>query len=106
VKWAGTSGALGDRWVLLVIVIGDGKLVVPVDFAIRRPAPSGPVVPRRGKLRWVQVMLDGRIAALRRRGVELPPPTVVADSWFSDAKLMRHVATTHQGTFLVEGKSS
>jgi len=42
----------------------------------------------------------------RRRGVDLPPPMVVADSWFSDSKLMRHVATTHQGTFLVEGKST
>ena len=51
-------------------------------------------------------MLDGRMAAFRRRGVELPPPMVVADSWFSDSKLMRHVATTHQGTFLVEGKST
>jgi hypothetical protein len=36
----------------------------------------------------------------------LPPPMVVADSWFSDSKLMRHVATMHQGTFLVEGKST
>jgi hypothetical protein len=36
----------------------------------------------------------------------LPPPMVVADSWFSDSKLMRHVATTHQGTFLVEGKTT
>jgi hypothetical protein len=49
-------------------------------------------------------MLDGRVAALRQRGVELPPPIVVADSWFSDSKLMRHVATTHRGTVLVEGK--
>jgi Transposase DDE domain len=91
--------------VLLVVVIGDGKLVVPVDFAIRRPDPEGPGGPCRDKLRWVQVMLDGRMAALRRRGVVLPPPMIVADSWFSDSKLMRHVATTHQGTFLVEGKS-
>jgi hypothetical protein len=51
-------------------------------------------------------MLDGRLAAFRRRGVALPPPMVVADSWFSDSKLMRHVATTHQGTLLVEGKST
>jgi hypothetical protein len=51
-------------------------------------------------------MLDGRVAAFRRRGVTLPPPMVVADSWFSDSKLMHHVARTHQGTFLVEGKSS
>ena len=27
----------GIDGVLLVVVIGDGKLVVPVDFAIRRP---------------------------------------------------------------------
>ena len=51
-------------------------------------------------------MLDERLAAFRRRGIELPPPMVVADSWFSDSKLMRHVATTHEGTFLVEGKST
>jgi len=89
-----------------VVVIGDGKLVVPVDFAIRRPDPTGPGAPCHDKLHWVQVMLDGRVAAFRRRGVNLPPPIVVADSWFSDSKLMRHMATTHQGTFLVEGKSS
>jgi hypothetical protein len=31
---------------------------------------------------------------------------VVADSWFSDSKLMRHMATTHEEIFLVEGKST
>ena len=105
--WSGQEHRVlsGIDGVLLVVVIGDGKLVVPVDFAIRRPDPTGPGAPCRDKLHWVQVMLDGRIAALRRRGVALPPPIVVADSWFSDSKLMRHVATTHQGTFLVEGKS-
>jgi hypothetical protein len=75
--------------VLLVVVIGEGKLVVPVDFAIRRPDPQGPGTPCRDKLSWVQVMLDGRVAAFRRRGIELPPPMVVADSWFGDSKLMR-----------------
>jgi hypothetical protein len=77
-----------------------------VDFAIRRPDPTGPGAPCRDKLHWVQGMLDGRVAAFRRHGVALPPPMVVADSWFSDSKLMRHIATTHQGTFLVEGKST
>jgi hypothetical protein len=96
----------GIDGVLLVVVIGDGKLVVPVDFAIRRPDPQGPGAPCCAKLRWVQGMLDGRLAALRRRGVALPPPMVVADSGLSDSKLMRHVATTHEGTFLVEGKST
>jgi hypothetical protein len=51
-------------------------------------------------------MLDGRVAAFRRRGIALPPPMVVADSRFGDSKLMRHVATMHQGTFLVAGKST
>jgi hypothetical protein len=106
--WSGQEHRVlsGIDGVLLVVVIGEGKLVVPVDFAIRRPDPTGPGAPCRDKLHWVQSMLDGRVAAFRRRGVELPPPMVVADSWFSDSKLMRHVAAPHQSTFLVEGKST
>jgi hypothetical protein len=105
--WSGQEHRVfsGIDGVLLVVVVGEGKLVVPVDFAIRRPDPTGPGAPCRDKLHWVQVMLDGRMAAFHRSGLELPPPMVVADSWFSDSKLMRHVATTHYGTFLVEGKS-
>src|SRR5687767_3286730 len=106
--WSGQEHRVlsGIDGVLLVVVLGDGKLVVPVDFAIRRPDLTGPGAPCRDKLCWMQVMLDGCIAAFRRRGIELPPPMVVADSWFSDSKLMRHVATSHEGTFLVEGKST
>jgi hypothetical protein len=106
--WSGQEHRVlsGIDGVLLVVVIGEGKLVVPVDFAIRRPDPTGPGAPCRDKLHWVQGMLDGRVAALRRRGVDLPPPMVVADSWFGNSKLMHHVTMTHQGTFLVEGKST
>jgi hypothetical protein len=106
--WSGQEhrGLSGIDGLLLVVVIGDGKLVVPVDFAIRRPDLTGPGAPCRDKLYWLQAMLDGRVATLRRRGVELPPPMVVAANWFSDSKLMRHVATTHEGTLLVEGKST
>jgi hypothetical protein len=43
---------------------------------------------------------------LRRRGVNRPPPIVVADSWFGDSKLIRRVAATHDGLLLVEGKST
>src|SRR5512145_689360 len=94
--WSGQEHRVlsGIDGVLLVVVIGDGKLVVPVDFAIRRPDPTGPGAPCRDKLCWMQVMLDGCLAALRRRSIKLPPPMVVADSWFSDSKLMRHVATS------------
>jgi hypothetical protein len=106
--WSGQEHRVlsGIDGVLLVVVIGEGKLVVPVDFAIRRPDPQGPGAPCRDKLRWVQGMLDGRLAAFRRRGIALPPPIVIADSWFGDSKLMSYVTTMHQGTFLVEGKST
>jgi hypothetical protein len=106
--WSGQEKRVlsGMDGVLLVVVIGDGKLLVPVDFAIRRPDPHGPGGPCRDKLHWVQSMLDGRLAALHRRGSALPPPMVMTDSWFNDSKLMGHVAATHQGTFLVEGKST
>ena len=106
--WSGQEKRVrpGIDGVLLVVVIGDGKLVVPVDFAIRRPDPKGPGGPYRDTLIGVQVMLDERLAALGRRGLELPTPVVVADSWFGDSKLMRHVRAQHQGTLLVEGKNS
>ena len=106
--WSGQEKRVrpGIDGVLLVVVIGDGKLVVPVDCAIRRPDPKGPGRPCRDKLSWVQVMLDECLAALQRRGLALPPPVVVADSWFSDSKLMRHVSRQHEGTLLVEGKKS
>jgi hypothetical protein len=82
--WSGQEHQVlsGIDGLLLVVVIGDGKLVVPVDFAIRRPDPTGPGAPCRDKLCWMQSMLDGRLAAFRRRGVALPPPMVIADSWF------------------------
>ena len=79
---------------------------VPVDFAIRRPDPVGPGAPCRDKLRWAQLMLDERLAAFRRRGLTLPAPMVVADSWLSDSKLMQPVHDVHQGIGLVEGKKS
>ena len=42
--WSGQQHRVlsGIDGLLLVVVIGDGKLVVPVDFAIRRPDPSVP----------------------------------------------------------------
>lgn len=95
---------LGIDGLLLVVVIGDGKLVVPVDFVVRRPDPVGPGHPCRDKLTWLQVMLDRTWAALQRLGLRLPPPLIVADSWFGDSKVMTHVASHLDGLLLVEGK--
>ena len=96
----------GIDGVLLLVVIGDGQLIIPVDFAIRRPNPKGPGRRCLDKLNLTQKMLDERLAALANRGVKLPPPMVGADSWFSDSKLMRHVTKVHQGTLVVQGKRS
>ena len=96
----------GIDGLLLVGVGGDGRLGVPVDCAIRRPDPVGPGAPGRDTLTWARVRLDGCVAALARRGLELPAPRGGADSWCGDSKLMQHVRDVHQGTLLVEGKAS
>ena len=96
----------GIDGVLLLVVIGDGKLIIPGDFAIRRPNPTGPGRRCHDKLTLTQNMLDERWAAFAKRGVPLPAPMGVADSWFSDSKLMRHVADAPQGTLWVQGKRS
>src|SRR5438445_11552336 len=61
--------------VLLLVVIGDGKLIIPLDFAIRRPNPTGPGRRCHDKLTLTQSMLDERLAAFEKRGVSLPSPT-------------------------------
>ncbi len=106
--WSGQHKRVlsGIDGLLLLVVIGDGRLVIPVDFAIRRPDPVGPGAPCRDKLSWARGMLDECLAAFGRRGVQLPAPMVVADSWFSDSKLMQYVGAQHHGTLLVEGKQS
>jgi hypothetical protein len=74
--------------------------------------PDGLVAEIEGRLRSQQKLLGTMCGVMFpllfdcRRGVALPPPMVVAESWSSDAKLMGHVAATDQGTFLVEGKST
>jgi DDE superfamily endonuclease len=106
--WSGQEPRvrLGIDGLVLIVVIGEGRLVVPVDFAVRRPDPSGPGGPCRDQLTWLQVMLDRTWAALHRRCRRLPPPLVLADSWFGDSGLMRHVATCQRGLLGVEGKTS
>jgi len=106
--WSGQAKRVrpGIDGVLLVVVLGEGKVVVPVDFAIRRPAPTGPGGPCRDTLSWGQVRLDACLSTWARRGLQLPPPVVVADSWCGDSKLRCPVRRPHQGTLFVEGKSS
>jgi len=80
-----------------------GKLGCPVDFAIRRPDPTG--LGRRAATNCTGCRAGGWTrGGFRRRGVALPHRWSWPTAGFSDSKLMRHVTTTHQGTVLVEGK--
>jgi DDE superfamily endonuclease len=94
----------GSDGLLLVVVMGDGQLVVPVDFVVRRPDPGGPGRPGRDQLTGRQVLRDRTWAVLQRRCRRLPAPLVVADSGFGDSALLGHVHTHQQGTLVVEGK--
>jgi len=78
--WSGQEHRvrLGIDGLLLVVVLGEGKLVIPVDFTVRRPDPVGPGHPCRDKLTWLRVMLDRTWAAWQRRRLRLPVPPVVA----------------------------
>ena len=75
--WSGQEKRVraGIDGVLLVVVIGDGQLVVPVDFAIRRPDPKGPGAPCHTKLDWVQGMLDDVSGGLAPPGAALASPS-------------------------------
>ena len=87
-----------DGW-LLIVVIGEGKLVVPMDFAVRRPDPTGPGGPCRDKLTWLQVMLDWTWTALQRRVSAAAAAPGDADSRFGDSGLMAHVAAANGGSW-------
>jgi hypothetical protein len=73
--WRGQEprGRVGIDGLLLVGVIGDGKLVVPVDFEVRCPNPVGQGGPGRDHLTWRQVMLDRAWDTRRRQCRRLPP---------------------------------
>ena len=105
--WSGQEKRVlaGMDGVRLVVVIGDGQVVVPGDLAMRRPDPQGPGARGHTTLDVVQGLLDACLATLRRRGLRLPPPLVVAESWLSDSQWMTQIATQHHGTLVVEGKS-
>jgi len=94
----------GSEGLLLSVVIGDGTLVLPVDFTGRRPDPEGPGRPGRDKLTWRQVLLDRTWAARQRRRLQWPPPLVVAESWCAGSGVLAHVALHVHGTLVVEGK--
>jgi hypothetical protein len=94
----------GIDGVLLIVVVGEGKLVMPVDCTVRRPDPVGPGRPCRDQLPWRHVMVDRTWTAWQRLGLALPAPLVVADRWFGDSTWLAHVARHQRGTAVVGGK--
>jgi hypothetical protein len=106
--WSGQPHRVlsGMDGLFLVVVMGDGTVVVPVDCAMRRPDPVGAGAPCREKRSWARTMLDERLAACRGRGLALPPPLLTGDRWCGDSTLLRHRRHQHQGTLLVEGQTT
>jgi hypothetical protein len=93
---------MDGRW--LVVVRGEGKRVLPVDFTVRRPDPVGPGRPCRAQLTGLQVRRDRTGTAWQRLGLALPAPLVVADRGFGDSQRLAHVAHHQRGTVVVEGQ--
>jgi hypothetical protein len=106
--WSGQpKGVLsGLDGLLLLVVIGAGRLLIPGDWALRRPAPVGPGAPCRDKRSGARVRLAACVAAFARRGGVVPAPRVGAESGWSDSQLRQDVSAQHQGPLLVEGKPS
>jgi hypothetical protein len=96
---------LGIAGLVRLVVIGEGKRLIPVDFTVRRPDPAELGRPCRDTLTWLQVMLERTGEARRRRRLSRPAALVVAARWCGDSKLMAPVAARPEGTWLVEGKS-
>jgi len=92
-----------EGWLLLVVG-GEGKLVLPVDCTVRRSDPVGPGRPCRDQLTWLHVRWDRTWTAWQRLGLALPAPLVVADSWCGDSTGLAHVARHQRGTAVVGGK--
>jgi hypothetical protein len=80
----------GIDGLLLAVVVGDGKWIVPVAFEIRRPDPKGPGRPCSDKLTWLALLCDRTGDAFQNRGLDVPKPIAVADSWFGESDLMEH----------------
>lgn len=106
--WSGQIHAprLGIDGLLLVVVIGEGKLIIPVDFEIRRPDPPAPGFPCYTKIQWLEVMFERVVKELEGRGLKLEKPMAVTDSWFGASDLLERVDSFDKGILLVEGKSS
>jgi hypothetical protein len=118
-NYGGTRELVGPWWrgphkrvvdgmdgVLLLVGLGDGPPVVPVDFAGRRPNPKGPGRRCRPTRGWAQVLLAATLGALGRRGRAWPGPLGGAERWCRDSKWIAHMADPHQGTLLVPGKAT
>jgi hypothetical protein len=96
----------GIAGVLWLVVMGAGPRVVPVDWAVRRPAPTGPGARWRPKREWPPVRRAQPLAAWARRGWPRPAPRAAAASWWSEAQLRSHVSAALQGTWLGQGPAT
>jgi hypothetical protein len=99
------SVVLGVDVLLLVAVVGEGKLIVPMDFAIRRPDPDGPGRPCHDKMRWTEILVQSNVEWLLEHQLIEKPPLVAADSWFGSSHLAGALEELCGAALLVHGKA-
>lgn len=106
--WSGQEKhpTLGIDGLALLVVVGDGKMIIPMDFMIRRPDPRGQGHPCYNKFDLLRIMIARTWPELQARGLHLTSSLMVADSWFGDSTLLDDLLATYHITMIVEGKSA
>lgn len=105
--WSGSlkRKAKGIQLVVLYAVIGEGKLLIPLDIRIRKPSPKGRGRRCKEQPELVLEMIVDLKRRLLMRGVDAKGWFVVMDSWYGSKDLLRGIS--EEGFIVVfEGKRS
>jgi len=105
--WSGSlkRNAKSIQLVVIYAVIGEGKLLIPLDLRIRRPDPKGRGRRCKEQPALVLEMINDLKMRLILRGVDPKGWFVVMDSWYGSSDLLEKI--NGEGFITIfEGKSS
>jgi len=107
VFWSGKlkREASSIQLVVLYAVVGEGKLLIPLDMRIRRPDPAGPGRKCKEQPQLVLEMVRGLKTSCMAKGIDSKGWFIVMDSWYCSQDLIDEISAC--GFFvIVEGKSN
>jgi hypothetical protein len=105
--WSGKlkREASSIQLIVLYAVIGEGKLLIPLDMRIRRPDPEGPGRKCKEQPQLVIEMIRGLKIRCSTKGLATKGWFIVMDSWYSSHDLQDKISQC--GFFgIIEGKSN